>query len=220
MAQQMAQQLVEQLPGDCCDCSQVTQVLQQAGCTADVQAVQQLLCKPDPQQKVSKGEVQLVLEKLPISTFKMWVMRKVFRDLDKDRSGSLSQQEIQACFCGKGQCAQTGIPQDVVNTLLCYVSKDSDHQVSYEEFLYCYCIDSLGPIMQEVFRGLDKDKNGSLTRDEILAATQSDHRIQLAKGLISDLLTAWVMDKDNKVNYSEFIKAWLGQKEKPKIPTF
>ena len=67
---------------------------------------------------------------------------------------------------------------------------------------------------------MDTDNSGYLTREEILAATKNEHKVRLPKNVTSNLLAAWVKDGDNKVHYGEFLRAWLGQRQEEKIPTF
>ena len=59
--------------------------------------------------------------------------------------------------------------------------------------------------LRRAFKILDKDKNGSLTRAEIAAATSKDCGLDMKAEKIADLLAALAKDDNEKLDYEEFL---------------
>jgi len=194
------------------DHAQICDVMTREGFQGSSQTVGDIF---EQDTAITKENFTTKLGELHVGVFKVWALRVAFHELDKDKSGFLSKDEVLSAVT---KDVGLDITQDMVLEMLSFVSveDDGDQRVSYEEFLYCYVITHVTDTMKQVFTALDTDHSGYLSRDEILAATRKNSLLRLNKQLISDLLVAWVKDKDNKVNYQEFLKVMQEQTQKPR----
>ncbi|KAK7113110.1 uncharacterized protein [Littorina saxatilis] len=164
----------------------------------------------DNDQKLSHDEFTSAMKKLPRMTVKEYVLRKAFKQLDKDDSGTLSRQEIESAA---KQEAGLDISAGKIADLLVMLSKDTkDNVVDYEEFLSAWGIDQTATVMHHIFKKLDWDNSGFLTKDEIMKAVEQEHELKLRAAKISDLILAWHKDADKKISYDEFLKVWTTYK--------
>ena len=84
--------------------------------------------------------------------------------------------------------------------------------VDYEEFLREFGIQESATVMHQIFKKLDTDNSGYLTKGEIMEALSTECELKLRAAKISDLLIAWHKDADKKINYHEFVKIWIKYK--------
>ncbi|KAK7113704.1 uncharacterized protein [Littorina saxatilis] len=160
--------------------------------------------------KLSRDEFTTALNKLPRCTIKEFVLRKAFKQLDKDGSGTLTKAEIEAAT---QKDAGLDIAAEKINDLLKFLEKESkDDVIDYEEFLRVFGVHATATVMHQVFTTLDKDNSGFLTREEIMKALDAESELKLRAAKISDLILAWHKDADKKINYNEFVQVWIKYK--------
>lgn len=76
--------------------------------------------------------------------------------------------------------------------------------MDYEEFLDHFNYQSTANGLRELFDKIDKDKSGTLTKDEILSAIQADEELAFQAANISQLLVTWCKEQTGKIDYQEF----------------
>lgn len=191
---------------------EVLSVLQGAGFKGSPEEAKKIFDKidVDKDQRIQRSEFEAAMNRLPRITIKEFVLRKTFVAMDKDKSGTLSRQEIEDATKETG----LNISTEKIGELLIALTKDSKDKntLDYEEFLRVFGVQQTATVMHQVFERLDKDKSGFLTKDEIIDAIQNETELKLRAAKISDLLVAWHKDKDQKINYEEFVQVWLKYK--------
>ena len=87
-------------------------------------------------------------------------------------------------------------------------------QLDYEEFLEHFCYQSTASGLRELFDKIDKDKSGTLTKDEIINAIKADDELAFQAANISKLLVTWCKEEKGKINYQEFANIVANQGRK------
>ncbi|CAG5119198.1 unnamed protein product, partial [Candidula unifasciata] len=141
-----------------------------------------------------------------------WAQKQVeqfqfdFDQADKDKSGSLSFQEVYDVLKKVGFKGTKEEAQLIFGHLDC----DKDQKITRDEFKAA--LNNLPRlsikefVLRKTFLKLDKDGSGYLTRSEIIDATKSEAGLEIAPEKISDLLIYLSKeDKDEKVSYEEFL---------------
>lgn len=191
---------------------EVVDILNNNGFKGSKDEAKQLFAHLDMNQdhKLSRDEFNSVMNKLPRITIKEFVLRKAFKQLDKDGSGTLTRAELEDASRNK---AGLDISSDKLQQLLEALEKDpKDDIIDYEEFLRVFGVQEAASVLHQIFSRLDKDNSGFLTKEEIMAAIAGEPELKLRAARISDLLIAWHKDQDQKIHYDEFVKVWLKYK--------
>ena len=87
-------------------------------------------------------------------------------------------------------------------------------QLDYEEFLEHFNYQSTANGLRELFDKIDKDKSGTLTKDEIVNAIKADDDLAFQAANISKLLVTWCKEQTGKINYMEFANIVANQGRK------
>lgn len=165
----------------------------------------------DRSQSISKDEFNMAIKRLPRLTYKEAILRKWFKAMDKDGSGTLSKKEIEDA-ADKDKVG-FNLSDMTIKKLLDFLAKDNDGQVDYEEFLRVFGLENASTVMHQIFAKLDNDKNGYLTKAEIIGAMQAEPELQLSLDKVYAILRNLKnVDDDQKLSYKEFITLWLKQK--------
>ncbi|GFR70997.1 calcium-dependent protein kinase isoform 2 [Elysia marginata] len=161
--------------------------------------------------RISRNEFKACMDKLPRMSIKEYVLRKAFVQLDKDKSGYLSKTEVEDALKADSEIK---ISAEIISNILIYITKeDDDGKVAYDEFLRVLNFEESASVLNQIFRRLDKDGSGSLTLDEMNAAIAAEGELAKLKPRIIQLLKYHGKDLDKKINYHEFVSAWLKKKE-------
>lgn len=81
-------------------------------------------------------------------------------------------------------------------------------QIDYEEFLQLFVKKATSNTMRSVFKQLDKDNSGTLTKQEIMAGIKSEPELNLKAPGIAELLIKWCKGNEKGLNYEEFLQAY------------
>lgn len=160
--------------------------------------------------RISRSEFKACCDKLPKMTLREFAFRKAFNKLDKDQSGYLSKQELMEALKGD---SDVEVSSKLVSESLLYLTKgDDDGKIAYDEFLRILNFDESASVLNQIFRRLDKDGSGSLTLDEINAAIAAEGELQKMRPRLVQLVKQQGGDPSKKINYHEFVAAWLKKK--------
>ncbi|KAK3789927.1 hypothetical protein RRG08_004039 [Elysia crispata] len=223
MTDQWAQQQVEKFVFDfdradkdkngSLSCQEVIDVLKAVGFKGTDEEAQSIFTHLDKNKdaRISKSEFKASMDKLPKLSIKEFVLRKTFKSLDKDNSGYLTKTEVMDALKSD---SGINISAKIISDILIYISKeDDDEKVAYDEFLRVLNFEESASVLNQIFRRLDKDGNGNLTLDEMNAAIAAEGELAKLKPRIIQLLKYHGKDLDKKINYHEFVSAWLKKKE-------
>lgn len=130
-----------------------------------------------------------------------------FVKADKDKNGSLCFSEISALLREAGF---KGTEEDL-QAIFRFADTDNDRKISRSEYVQVVKqapkIKLQEIVLRRAFKKLDKDGSGFLSRDEIIAATQSQETgLNIPSEKLSGLLVNLVTDADGKISYEEFLE--------------
>jgi Ca2+-binding EF-hand superfamily protein len=81
-------------------------------------------------------------------------------------------------------------------------------QINYDEFLDIWGKRSTGDVLRDIFKRLDTDKSGTLSKQEILDGIKSDAELKLCGDKLAAMLITWCKDSAKNLKYDEFIQAY------------
>lgn len=163
----------------------------------------------DKNSSISRQEYLDAMGKVPRIEMKEMALRRAFKKLDKDNSGFLTRDEI--IDATKTEAGLDVSAEKISDLLIYLVKEDADQKVDYREFLHVFEIRSAGNVMQELFRKIDTDGSGTLSKNELIAAIKSDQELELKAEKISKLLLKWCQGDDKQVKYDDFVKVFQEQ---------
>lgn len=81
-------------------------------------------------------------------------------------------------------------------------------QINYDEFLDIWGRRSTGELLRDIFKRLDADKSGNLSKEEIINGIQSDEELKLCAPKLANMLVTWCQGASKNLKYDEFIRAY------------
>jgi len=135
---------------------------------------------------------------------------KIFKEADKDGSGSLTLSEVTTMLRKNGYKES----DEKIKAMFNSIDMSGDQKVSLEEFLQ-----AMGAIppkdhkeanMRRCFREFDKDGSGSIDRSELKNAMR-EYNSEMSEGEIDRLLQIVDKDVSGSINYEEFIAQVFGK---------
>ncbi|XP_060086118.1 calmodulin-like [Ylistrum balloti] len=183
--------------GEVCD------VLKVAGFKGTDEQAKRIFCEldTDKNNKISKNEFSKAMGRVPKVDFKILVLRRAFNKIDADGSGFLTRDEI---LKAASEDVGLNVTAEKISDMLLAITKDADKKISYDEFLDIWGKRQTSSVLRITFDKLDKDKSGTLTKDEMLAGIKSDEELSIQATTISSLLVKWC--KGTSVSYEEFCR--------------
>ena len=126
-----------------------------------------------------------------------------FREYDKDRSGTLSKEEITVVFQG----VQDGVTEEEIDAIIKHADVDGDGSIAYTEALSFY--NAL-----TAFKSCDADGGGFLTPGEVEIAVLKVNPVT-ARQKIKEIIEKADKNKDGQIKPVEAITYMLAQERKP-----
>ncbi|CAC5413738.1 CPK [Mytilus coruscus] len=191
--------------------SEVIQVLRNSGFKGSDEEAKKIFSEidTDKNQVVSRVEFKNAMSKVPKIDFKTLVMRRSFKHLDADGSGFLTRDEILAA--ATNECG-LDVKAEMISDMLLALIKDDDKKINYDEFLDIWGRRSNGEILRDIFKRLDVDKSGTLSKQELIEGIKSDEELKLCGNKLSSMLITWCKGEDNSLKYEDFIRAYESAK--------
>lgn len=128
-------------------------------------------------------------------------LRRIFKSIDADGNGTLTQDELKSALKRKG----ASVKELELFKLMQAVDIDENGEIDYEEFLAANVqmrkLDSEENMMF-AFKKLDIDGNGYITRDEIVECLRTEH--QLSDEEIDKIVSEVDSNGDGQIDYMEF----------------
>mmetsp|Transcript_19800 Transcript_19800/g.28472 ORF Transcript_19800/g.28472 Transcript_19800/m.28472 type:complete len:659 (-) Transcript_19800:13-1989(-) len=147
---------------------------------------------------------KLILEMVAfsMSSNQITQMREEFNVIDKDRSGTISMNELRASLAAmSGGASVTENIEEIFHS----VDVDNSAEINYNEFVaaaMCRRITIDEEKLMLAFETLDVDNTGYLTADTIKKAL-GDH---MTEEEIQEMVTQIDLNGDGQIDYQEFIK--------------
>ncbi|XP_050418163.2 calmodulin-like protein 5 [Patella vulgata] len=191
---------------------EVEQVLIKSGFNGDAETVKLIFknLDTDGDKKISKQEFQASVKELPKIEMQEMSLRRAFKMMDTDNSGFLTKREI---IDAVKTLPGLDVSAEKLADLLIFQVTDKDKKISFDEFLHVFGIEAASAHMREVFKKIDKDNSGFLSKQEIIDSIAADSELNLKAKKISPLLIHFSKNKGtDKINYDEFITLYTTEK--------
>mmetsp|Transcript_30617 Transcript_30617/g.84169 ORF Transcript_30617/g.84169 Transcript_30617/m.84169 type:complete len:823 (-) Transcript_30617:149-2617(-) len=198
----------ERAPGDGVDSASVHKILGNIGLGVFPQdMVENAICQVTEQHFCSLEDLAQVVSIL--EDRQLAELRKVFKALDVDRSGSVSSNELRHILWDRGFTVGT----DVVEEILAEVDGDNTGEVEFPEFANvmriiserCGFTNAEATQLFKLFDGYDSQKNGLISPNELaglLGYVGTPTSIQQAAKIISE----FDADQDGHLGRAEFLQ--------------
>ncbi|XP_076897064.1 calcium-dependent protein kinase 24-like [Bidens hawaiensis] len=152
--------------------------------------------------KFKKKVISLVAENLP--TEQMDGLKKMFHDMDKDKNGSLSFQELKD---GLTVIGDQPVADPDIQMFMEAADLDHNGVLNCEEFLTILV--HLRKISNEeqlrkAFHHFDKNRNGYIEFDELKECLCDGHLDQHNEKMVHEIIVDADLDKDGRISYPEF----------------
>jgi len=149
---------------------------------------------------VPDERMQRVIDSLQLKKKHVKILWTCFSKHDKDKSGTIDVEEFYKLIHEKRSIFVDGIFE--------IVDVDTDGTLDFGEFcqaLATYCMFEVEEILKYCFFVFDRDKNGYIEQDELLALLNMLHENNI-DGNLQTGLEMFDMNKDGKVDFQEFKK--------------
>lgn len=131
----------------------------------------------------------------------------LFSKIDYNNDGSLGKNEFVKNLTELFKKYDQEIDENYLGKLFDIIDSDDSHKIGYTEFT-CAAVDKkefLSELMiQDAFDFFDKDKNGSITLEEVKKAFRKEKNYK--ENDFKDILNQIDLNKDAKIDYKEFKK--------------
>lgn len=148
--------------------------------------------------------------------FYLLKLKKEFLALDLNGDGDISVGEMEQMLMSEKIKLRMSAKE--IKTLLKDLDKDNDGTIDIDEFLEkvgsgskrdaIYKALARRSGIRKTFEKYDKDKNGYITSDEFRRVVEDKYCAQLSTKEISKLMKETDKNKDGKIDYEEFLKAF------------
>uniref|UniRef100_A0A7S2QUP0 Calcium-dependent protein kinase n=1 Tax=Chlamydomonas chlamydogama TaxID=225041 RepID=A0A7S2QUP0_9CHLO len=148
--------------------------------------------------RLKKEALKIIATSLPMDEISG--MKEIFKDMDKDKSGSITVEEFAQALRRKGN----SLPEQEVQRLIAEADMDGSGTIDYEEFLAATINHSKlqrEEHLKAAFEHFDIDKDGHITHAELM---ESLKKLGITDEGIQDIIKE--VDKDNSgtIEYNEF----------------
>ena len=132
-------------------------------------------------------------------------LEKLFLELDTNKDGTISVDEIRKCFIRLNQEQNLKISNREIQEIFKSIDVNNSKKIEYTEFISsmleesAYCKQEK---LIEVFRLLDKDGSGKISKDEIKKALNNEG---LREKDVANFIKKFDLDGDGEIDYYEFV---------------
>ncbi|XP_041377410.1 calmodulin-4-like [Gigantopelta aegis] len=185
---------------------EVKAILEKQGWSGSDEEAEEVFKKMDSNKdgRVSMTEYISAICNIPVYVLRQMALRRMFRILDTDNNGVLTEDEIFAA-------TKLDFMSNVdITKLLLALAADSDKKLNYEEFIRVFGLDEKRRFLRELFDSLDIYNIRFLTTDVIIDALSADTRLRMYvdPAKIADLLIATCRNQYGKMFFEHFVRVW------------
>ncbi|KAI4338560.1 hypothetical protein MLD38_023604 [Melastoma candidum] len=135
-------------------------------------------------------------------------LRPAFEILDADHDGKISRDDLCSFYSGFSRDGITD--EDAIGTMMSAADSDSDGYVEYEEFERAVERPRMrrprrGGVMEDVFKIMDGDRDGKLSREDIKGFMRSSG-INAGDEEVEAMFVLGGGEKEGGVTYEVFVK--------------
>ena len=132
-------------------------------------------------------------------------LKKMFLEIDVNKDGTLSVDEIKKCFIKLNKEQKLGINNKEIEDIFKSIDINNSKRIEYTEFITsmleesAYCKEER---LIEIFRMLDKDNSGKISKDEIKKALNDE---KVREEDIKNFIKIFDLDGDGQIDYYVFV---------------
>ncbi|KAL7595994.1 hypothetical protein Lser_V15G29437 [Lactuca serriola] len=152
--------------------------------------------------KFKRKVIRVVAENLPDE--QVHGLKQMFDDMDKDKNGSLTFEELKDGLCTIGE---QPLADPDVQMLMEAADLDENGVLNCEEFMIVAVHlkrISNDDHLRQAFHHFDKDNNGYIEYDELRDSLFEEHQNSYNEKLVHDIIHDADLDKDGRISYPEF----------------
>ena len=180
------------------------------------------LTKMSPNSKgaVNKINVKHLLDYKNYSNFKKFVLtymasrlkdeeitnlEKIFLEIDTDKDGTLSFNEVKNCFLKLNKEKNLKITNKEIEEIFKSIDNNNNKRIEYTEFISAmmeqstYCKEEK---LIDIFRMLDKDGSGRISKNEIKNVLDKQG---ISEKDLKNFINIFDLDNDGQIDYDEFV---------------
>ena len=133
-------------------------------------------------------------------------LNKIFLEIDTNKDGTLSVDEIRKCLIKLNQEKNLKINNQEIEDIFKSIDVNNSKRIEYTEFITSmleestYCKEEK---LIKIFRMLDKDGSGKISKDEIKKVLNNE---KIREEDLKNFIKKFDLDEDGEINYYEFVK--------------
>ena len=152
----------------------------------------------ETESKLQRATLAFIVSQL-MSSDELGNLRDVFREIDQNGDGMLSEEEIRNAMTNN-----TGFSEENIKELIAKVDLDKNGLVNYSEFLAAtvnWENEMSRERLEEAFKAFDADHSGGITVDELEKAFGGSHK---SRKMFMDMLNEADVNGDGQIDLEEF----------------
>ena len=132
-------------------------------------------------------------------------LRRLFLDIDTNKDGTLSVQEIRKCLLKLNEEKHLNLNRKEIDEIFNSIDVNNSKRIEYTEFISAmleessYCKEER---LIEIFRLLDKDGSGKISKSEIKTALNKEN---VNEQDLQNFIKKFDLNGDGEIDYYEFV---------------
>ena len=132
-------------------------------------------------------------------------LKKMFLEIDTNRDGTISVDEIRKCLIKLNQEKNLNLNNKEIDEIFKSIDVNNSKRIEYTEFITAmleessYCKEER---LIEIFRILDKDGSGKISKEEIKKALNNE---KIRDQDVKNFIRKFDLDGDGEIDYYEFV---------------
>ena len=143
-------------------------------------------------------------------------LKKMFLEIDTNKDGTLSVGEIKQCLTKLNNENKISLTSKEIEDIFKSIDINNSKRIEYTEFITAmleessYCKEEK---LMEIFRMLDKDCSGKISKNEVKKALNSQ---KISESDLKNFIKSFDLNGDGEIDYYEFVNGMSEVVEKEK----